>query len=460
MFQIRERNSSVAREILGGMTTFMAMSYILFVQVGMLGSAGVGMDSGGVLMAVCIASGAACIVMGLLANYPIALAPGMGQNFFFVAMAASLSAWEVSAEGYQMALALTVVAGSAFVLISLVGLRARVLNSLPDALKTGIAAGIGLLIARVGFGMGGLEDAFVRAGNWSRPEAAISAFFTNPAAWVTLAGLLIIVVLVRFRVHGAVLLAILACVGINILIGRAEATSPFQMPSGIEHTAGSFFSGLGGLWQGVTGPQWASYLQQGVVLLIVLLFLDLFDTVGTLVAVANRAGLMHEGRLPRAQQALGADAFGTVVGGMLGTSTVTSYIESVTGIQAGARTGLAAIVAGLLLLGGMFCMPLIHMAIGDYGTGLYPALAPALIFVGGMMLRTVRELDFDDATEYVPVLLILVTMPLTMSIANGIAIGFVSYAAGKLLTGRLGQCPLLVYVCAILFVLRYAWPVL
>jgi AGZA family xanthine/uracil permease-like MFS transporter len=188
--------------------------------------------------------------------------------------------------------------------------------------------------------------------------------------------------------------------------------------------------------------------------------MDLFDTVGTLVAVANRAGLMHEGTLPRAQQALGSDAFGTVVGGMLGTSTVTSYIESVTGIQAGARTGLSAIVTGILLLGGMFFMPLIHMAIGDYGRGVYPALAPALIFVGAMMLRTLRDLDFDDPTEYIPVLLMLITMPLTRSIANGIAIGFVAFAAGKLLTGRVKQCPLLVYICAILFLLRYAWPVL
>jgi AGZA family xanthine/uracil permease-like MFS transporter len=456
MFQIRERNSSVVREVLGGLTTFMAMSYILFVQVGMLGEAG--MDPGGVLMAVCIASGSACIVMGLVANYPIGLAPGMGQNYFFVAMAASLTGWTVAAEGYQMALALVVIAGGLFLLISLFGLRARVLNSMPDALKSGIAAGIGLLIARVGFAMGGLEGAFARASDWSEPGAAVSAFFNSPTAWITLVGLTLIVVLVRFRIHGAVLIAILACTGINLLLGRADPGNPFALPTGIEKTAFSFITGSRGLWEGVTGGNWASYLQQGLVLLLILLFLDMFDTVGTLVAVANRAGLMREGTLPRAQQALGADAFGTVVGGMLGTSTVTSYIESVTGIQAGARTGLAAIVTGLLMLGGMFCMPLIKMAIGDYGSGLYPALAPALIFVGGMMLRTLHELDFDDPTEYVPVLLILVTMPLTISIADGIAIGFVSYAAGKLLTGRIRQCPLLVYVCAILFALRYAWP--
>jgi AGZA family xanthine/uracil permease-like MFS transporter len=420
----------------------------------------VGMNPGGVLMAVCIASGAACIVMGLTANYPIALAPGMGQNYFFVAMAASLAAWNVGARGYEMALALVVTAGGIFLLISFLGLRARVLNSMPDALKTGIAAGIGLLIARIGFGMGGLEAAFSRAGDWSDPSGAISAFFTSQAVWVTLAGLVIIVVLVRFRVHGAVMLAILACVGLNLLLGRAQWTFPLETPGGFEETAGSFFSGFQGLWQGMTGEHWASYMQQAVVLLVVLLFLDLFDTVGTLVAVANRAGLMHEGTLPRAQQALGSDAFGTVVGGMLGTSTVTSYIESVTGIQAGARTGLSAIVTGILLLGGMFFMPLIHMAIGDYGRGVYPALAPALIFVGAMMLRTLRDLDFDDPTEYIPVLLMLITMPLTRSIANGIAIGFVAFAAGKLLTGRVKQCPLLVYICAILFLLRYAWPVL
>ena len=205
-------------------------------------------------------------------------------------------------------------------------------------------------------------------------------------------------------------------------------------------------------------------IQQILVLLFILLFLDMFDTVGTLVGVARRADLMTpDGLLPRAERALAADAAGTVIGGMLGTSTVTSYIESVTGVQAGARTGLAAIVAGVCMLAGMFFLPLVHTVVGDFGvdrmnTALYPTVAPALILVGGMMLRVVREIDFDDVTEYVPALLVMVTMPLLRSIADGIAIGFVAYAAGKLLTGRPRKCPLLVYVFAVLFILRYAWP--
>ncbi|MFP4354187.1 MAG: NCS2 family permease [Phycisphaerae bacterium] len=460
MFQIADRGSTPVREVLGGLTTFLAMSYILFVQVGLL-SGVAGMDAGGVLMAVTIASAAACILMGLLANYPIALAPGMGQNFFFLSIAMTLGAGQYDG-GWQKALALVVVAGAVFLALATVGLRSKVLNSIPDALKSGIAAGIGLLIARVGFSMGGLEHAFDLSGEYGSGVEAISAFWTFTPAWLTLLGLLVMLVLVRLRVHGAILIGILAATGVSLVLGAAQLQAPFALPGGIQHTAAGAIEGFGGLWNTVTSGSWGQ-IQQVLILLFILLFMDLFDTVGTLVGVTRRAGLMTpDGHLPRAERALTADAAGTVIGGMLGTSTVTSYIESVTGVEAGARTGLAAIVTGVLMLAGMFCLPLVEIVMGEYYLGadrLFPTVAPALILVGAMMVRAIREVDFEDVTEYLPVLVILITMPLTMSIAHGIAFGFVAYAAGKLLTGKVRDCPLLVYLCAALFVLRYAWPV-
>ena len=446
MFEIRLRGSTVGREVLGGVTTFMAMSYIIFVQVGLLGSKGVGMDDGGVLMAVCISSAAACMLMGLLANYPIALAPGMGENFFFAITLVPLMAKFGLGVGWEMALALTVVAGVLFLLLSTVGFRARILNAIPDALKSGIAAGIGLFIAVVGFTYGNLV---VKGG----ALLEFPGFRGNLIACLTLAGLAITMVLMAFRVRGALLIGILATTVIALLSGKTAAQIPVAWPGGLGKTAGAFASGLGGLWQALP-RHWLDIL----IMLFILLFMDLFDTVGTLVAVAKRAGLMHNGALPRAEKALAADAAGTVIGGCLGTSTVTSYIESVTGVEAGARTGLAAVVAGAMMLAAMFFRPLVDMVMGEFAVGgeaKFPTIAPALIIVGAMMLRTIREIDWDDVTEYLPAFLTMITMPLAYSISHGIGVGFISYAFGKLVTGRFRECPLIVYVFAVLFVGRY-----
>ena len=445
MFQIKARGSTAGREVLGGVTTFMAMSYIIFVQVGLLGSKGqVGMDDGGVLMAVCISSGLACVLMGVWANYPIALAPGMGENFFFVGMVATMGAWGVGL-GWQMALALTVVAGVLFLLLSTVGFRSHVLNAIPDSLKSGIAAGIGLLIARVGLDNANLLGVF--AGS---EQAALTV---NPAAWVTLIGLAVTLALLAFRVRGAILIGILVGTGAAIAFGKATLQTPLALPSGLGATAGGFWPGLAGLWAAR-----GSHATELVSLLFVLLFMDLFDTVGTLVGVSKRAGLMQGGRLPRAERALAADAAGTVLGGCLGSSTVTSFIESITGVSAGARTGLAAIVTGLCLLAAMFLGPLVNMVMGEFtvgGQAKFPTIAPALLVVGAMMLRAVKEVDWEDPTEYLPAFLTIIVMPLSLSISAGIAIGFVSYAAGKLITGRVKDCPIIVYVFAVLFAIQY-----
>jgi AGZA family xanthine/uracil permease-like MFS transporter len=447
MFDISQRGSTVGREILGGITTFMAMSYIVFVQYALLGQSEApgmeGMDPRGVMLATCIASAVACFLMAILANYPIALAPGMGENFFFLAIAGVMAGWSAVAMGWHLALALTVLAGLFFLLVSAFGLRSRVLNSIPDALKSGISAGIGLLIARVGFDWAGFATALA--------PAKLGAFRAHPEAWLALIGLAVTLGLLAFRIRGAILLGILVTTGVAVLVGRTEWQNPVGWPEGLGTTAGGFYVGLEQLWS-LLPRYWLDILTMG----FILLFMDLFDTVGTLVGVSRRAGLMRGGTLPKAERALAADAAGTVVGGCLGTSTVTSYIESITGVTAGARTGLAAIVAGVCMLGAIFFQPLAEVVTGAAtGAQLFPTLAPALIVVGAMMLRTVRDLDWDDVTEYLPAFLTMLTMPLTRSISAGIAIGFVSYAVAKLLRGRPRQCPVLVYVFAVLFVVQY-----
>lgn len=462
MFDIRGHGSTVGREILGGLTTFMAMSYIVFVQPAMLSSgtasdpAG-GMDPGGLVIATCVASAAGCLLMGLLANYPIALAPGMGHNAFFVfSVVAAGAAYGMTWRG---ALALTAVSGTLFLLLSTVGFRSMVLNAIPDALKSGIAAGIGLFIALIGLQFGNIVV---------KPPGPLPVGLAdlrhNPAAWLAMIGIAMTLVLLRFRVPGAIILGIIlttaAAFGfeqLGIALPGLRYTGVVDVPHGWTTTAGQFVPGFAELWRILTSPGGWSWL---VTILFVLLFMDLFDTVGTLVGVAHRAGLIVEGRLPRAERALAADAAATVVGAAMGTSTVTSYIESVTGVSEGARTGLSAIVAGACMLAALFFQPLVSLV----GAGIavsesqraWPMLSAALVVVGAMMMRTLREIDWDDPTEYLPGFLATAGMAFTYNISHGIALGFVSYAVGKLLTGRARQCPWVVYLFAALFILRYA----
>jgi len=458
MFEIKSRGSSVGREVVGGLTTFMAMSYILFVQPALLSKTG--MDAGAVFMATCISAAAACVLMGLLANYPIALAPGMGENFFFVTLCGvgAAGAFKLT---WPEALALTVVVGLLFLLLATVGFRARVLNAIPDALKSGIAAGIGMFIALIGFEWGNLITSHLVT-LVTKPEVS-----GNVVGALTLAALAVTLVLLAFRVRGAILLGILAGTALTWGAGRLGWIEPITVtgllgaPHGLGNTAGKFATGFGSLAGKLFSEHWIDVVGAAFILLL----MDLFDTVGTLVGVAKRAGLVYNGRLPHAERALAADAAGTVFGGVLGTSTVTSYIESVTGVQSGARTGLAAVVAGLCLLAALFCQPLVKMVGGGVVIGTnavtgdpvtrYPMIAPALIVVGGMMMRAVRDVAWDDVTEGIPAFLTIVAMPFTYSISAGIAVGFISYAFLKLITGRVRECPLIVYVFAVLWIVRY-----
>lgn len=450
MFGIRQSGSSVYREILGGLTTFMAMSYILFVQPGLLAKAH--MDPGGVFMATCISSAAACILMGLLANYPVALAPGMGENVFFVytLCGAAGAAFKLS---WQEALALTAVVGVVFLALSLVEFRSKVLAAIPASLKTGITAGIGLFITLIGFQYANLVVPDADTGIRLAPMQG------NYVAALALLGLALTAALMAFRVPGAILLGILLTAAATVGAGKflpvpaAPWQDPVGLPHGLSATAGGFLSGFAGLWQRLFSKDALNVLALG----FVLLFMAVFDTVGTLVGVGQRAGLMTDGKLLRAERALSADAAGTVFGAVLGTSTVTCYIESAAGVAAGARTGLAAVVTGLCLLAALFFQPLVAFVGAGIpaGSNAHPTIAPALIIVGGMMVGVLRDLPWDDITEAGPAFLTAVMMPFGYSIAAGIAVGFVSYAALKFLTFRPRACPLAVYILAALFILQY-----
>lgn len=443
-FQLNAHGTNIRQEILGGVTTFLAMSYIIFVNPGVLSQAG--MDFRAVMFATCLSAALATFLMGLLANYPVALAPGMGENFFFVFTLCGAAPLGFGLT-WQQALAAVLVAGIFFVLLTLSGIRSKIIDSIPNSLKVGIAAGIGLFITLIGLEYGNLvvssPATLVRLGD-----------FRHPVALVSVLGLLIMIVLLAYRVRGAILLGILATTAIAAGFGLVHYRGIFAAQF---HLAPTFWKfDLRGLFS-VHPVTLASAI-------FVLLYLALFDTVGTLVGVGQQAGLLRDGKLPRSGRALFSDAVGTTLGASLGTSTVTCYIESAAGVSDGARTGLANMVTGTLLLAAMFFSPLASMIGGGVMVGSdaagnpilrYPTLAPALIVVGAMMLKAVRELQWDEPTEYLPAFLTLVAIPLTFSVASGIAFGFISYAVAKLATGRGRECPALTYVFAALFVIQF-----
>jgi len=443
-FRLDENGTTIRRELLGGTTTFLAMSYIIFVQPGVLSQAG--MDFRAVMYATCLSAALATFLMGLLANYPVALAPGMGENFFFVYTLCGVAPLGFGFT-WQQALAAVLVAGVFFIALTLSGIRSKIVDSIPNSLKSGIAAGIGLFITLIGLEYGNLivssPATLVRLGD-----------FRQPVALVSVLGLLVMIVLLGFHVRGAILLGIVATTALAAALGLVRYQGIFSTDFSLSPTFWKFdLRGLLGVQPGVLA-----------VAVFVLLYLALFDTVGTLVGVGQQAGLLREGRLPRSGRALFSDAVGTTMGAALGTSTVTCYIESAAGVSDGARTGLANMATGVLLLAAMLFSPLASMVGGGVVIGTdagnnpvvrYPTLAPALIVVGALMLKVVRELQWEDPTEYLPAFLTLVGIPLTFSIASGIAFGFISYAAGKLATGRWRECPLLTYIFAALFVVQF-----
>ncbi|MBI4459532.1 MAG: NCS2 family permease [Acidobacteria bacterium] len=434
----------LGREIIGGVTTFTALSYILFVQPAVLSQAG--MDFQSVFLATCLAGAFATFLMGFLANYPVALAPGMGENFFFVY---TLCAAPPVGFGltWQQALTATFLAGAFFMILSALGGLGRLVEIVPESLKIGIAAGIGLFITLIGFEYGNLVQ--------SHPATFLQlADLRSPAALLTLLGLFLTITLLSYRIPGAILLGILGTTVAALAFGMERYHSFFSFPSALPQTA--FRLDFSGLFSMTPATLFAA--------IFVLFFLDLFDSLGTIVAIGQQARLALGGQLPRAGKALFSSAAGTAAGACLGTSTVVCYVESAAGVSEGARTGLANLVTGSLLLGAMFLSPVCALIGGGIEIGRdasnnpilrYPILAPALIVVGSLMLKIVRRLPWDDPTEYIPAFLILVTIPFAFSISAGIAVGFVSYAAVKTLAGRWRDCHWLIYLFAALFVLQH-----
>ncbi len=435
LFQLQASGTTVKREIVAGCTTFMTLSYIIFVQPTVLSAAG--MDSGAVMAATCITSAFAMVLMALLANYPIALAPGMGHNFYF-----TFTVCLTLGIAWQQALGAVFIAGAFFVLLSFVGLREKVMGILPIPLRNAIPAGIGLLIALVGLEWAGLivdhPATYVTLGSLKSAPVLLSVF-----------GLVVIAILFALNVRGAILIGILASTVVGLIVGLVKFEGVVSAPPSIAPT---FFK--------LQIPN-IFVNPELIAIIFIFIFLDLFDTVGTLVGVGQQAGLMVDGKLPRARQALFSDAVATSTGALLGTSTVTSYIESASGISAGGRTGLTNIVTAILMLLALFFSPLIKMVGAGYVVGenmtLYPVIAPALIIIGCLMLKNVVSINWDDFTESIPAFLTLLMMPLTVSITEGIAFGFISYALLKLVSGQGRQVHWLIYLFAVLFVARYIW---
>jgi AGZA family xanthine/uracil permease-like MFS transporter len=430
-FGLSANRTTLRTEILAGVTTFMTMAYIIFVQPAVLSAAG--MDFGAVLTATCLATALATALMALLANYPIAVAPGMGHNFFFAysVVIGMKVPWRVALGGVA-------VAGLIFIATAGIGLRERVITAIPDSLKHAIAAGIGLLIATIGLEWAGVIVAspgtLVTLGNLRTAPAALS-----------LGALILTSILTARRVPGAFLIGILAAAAAAVPLGLIRFEGVLSRPPSLAPTfmaldiAGAFSPGM-------------------VTVIFVFFFLALFDSIGTLVGLASQAGLMRDGTLPRARQALLADAIGTVAGAALGTSTVTAYIESGAGIAAGGRTGIASLVTALLFMLSLFCYPLVRTIGGGYGNGavtLRPVLAAPLILVGTLMIAGVRRVEWDDPTEAIPAFLTMLVMPLAVSITEGVSFGLIAYAILKMASGRGREAHLLVYVFAVLLALRY-----
>ena len=423
-FGLTEAGTTVRVEILAGITTFLTMAYIIVVNPSILAVAG--MDKDAVFVATCLAAAFSCFIMGLYANYPIALAPGMGLNAFFAfGMVKGMGmSWETALGAIFCSSVLTVA-------LSLSPARAWIFDGIPRALKFGIAGGIGLFLAIIGLKNAGLvvdhPATLITLGDVKQPAVVLAAL-----------GFMVMVALEARKFPGAIIVAILGVTALGVGLGLTQFQGIVSTPPSIAPT----FLKLD-IW---------GALQFGVIsTILVLMFVDLFDTAGTLVGVSQRAGLLtQDGKLPRLKKALVADSSASLIGSLLGTSNTTSYIESAAGVEAGGRTGLVAVVVGLLFLAALVFAPLAN-TVPAYAT------APALVLVACYMAKGLVDLDWGDITEYAPGMIAAMAMPFTFSIAHGIAFGFIAYAAIKTLAGRAAEVSGAVWTIAILFVLKFAF---
>ena len=422
-FGLTKSGTDIRTETIAGLTTFLTMVYIIFVNPQILGAAG--MDKGAVFVATCIAAAVSTAVMGLYANYPIALAPGMGLNAFFAFTV--VIGYKYT---WQQALAAVFISGIIFLIISVTPLRRYVIDSIPRNLKFAISAGVGFFLGIIAFEQAKLVVA--------HPVTLVTlGDMKNPAVILFLLGFVLIVALHYLRFLGGTLIGILLVSAIGIPLGLSKFTGIISMPPSLAPTL---------LQLDFSRTMELTF----IIVVLSILFIDVFDNAGTLIGVAHRGGLLDKkGDLPRMKEALTADSFAAMFGSAIGTSTTTSYIESTSGVAAGGRTGLTAVVVAILFLFALFFSPLAGM-IPSYAT------AAALLFVACLMARGLAEMDWEDITEYAPAVVAAFSMPLTYSIATGIGLGFITYALMKLFTGRWKEASPAVIVLAVLFAIKFA----
>ena len=423
LFRLKENNTSVRTELLAGLTTFLTMAYIAFVNPKILSVTG--MDANALFVATCLAAAFGSIFMGMFANYPIALAPGMGLNAYFAFTVVKQMGFT-----WQVALGAVFISAVLFLILSVLPVREWIINAIPKSLKMAISAGIGLFLGIIALQSAGVVVA--------HPVTLVTAGdLTNHSVILAALGFVLMVALDRYGIRGGIMISVLAVTALGLALGYEKwigvvAMPPNPMPVLLQlDIPGALNVGL-------------------ITIIFAFLFVDLFDNSGTLIGIAHRAGMLDkDGRVPRLARALIVDSTAAGVGAVLGTSTTTSYIESAAGIKVGGRTGLTAVAVGLLFLLTLFFSPL---------AGMVPAYAtaPALLFVACLMTRGLTEVNWEDSTEYAPAVVTALAMPLTYSIAEGIAFGFITYAAIKIVAGRFNEVHPAVAVLAVLFVLKFA----
>ncbi len=432
LFKLKANNTDVKTEILAGITTFMTMAYIIIVNPDMLSAAG--MDKGAVLVATVLSAGLSSILMGLYANYPFALASGMGLNAYFAFVVAPQVGW-------PGALAVVMTSGIIFFVLTLTNVREAIINGIPQSLKMAVTTGIGLFIAFIGFKNAGLIAFDAGSGAFALGN------LRDPNVLLALFGLVLASLLVVLKVKGALLWGILGTTVVGMLTGIVAPPTGIgsfvAAPPSVAPTAFKFIDGFKDMFA-VSGLGF-------IPLVFSFGFVDLFDSIGTFVGVASKANMLDEnGNLPRANKALMADAIGTMAGAALGTSTVTTYVESASGVAEGGRTGLTAVVTGLLFVASLFLAPLAFMIPGA-------ATAPILIIVGVFMMEPVIKINFADYLEAIPAFLTIAMMPFTFSIADGMVWGVISYTLLRLFSGRHKEVSLTMYLLSALFVVWLVW---
>ncbi|MCJ8009267.1 NCS2 family permease [Lederbergia wuyishanensis] len=429
-FNFKELNTSYRQESVAGLTTFLAMAYILFVNPSILSATG--MDQGAIFVATGLASALACLIMGLWAKYPVALAPGMGINAFFaftVVLGMGIP--------WQTALAGTFISGLIFFILTLTKIRETIINAIPEQLKLAVASGIGLFIAFIGFQNAGIVKE-------AQPGTTIVALgdITAPTTLLAIFGLIVTAFFMIRRFRGAIFYGMIVTSVAGIIFGLIDLPSGVVAPiPSLEPTFGAMFSHIGEI-----------FTPHMLVVIFTLLFVDFFDTAGTLLAVTRQAGLLVDGKLPRIGRALSADSIATMIGAILGTSTTTSYVESTSGVAAGGRTGFTSIVTAGFFILALFFSPLLSVVTPQ-------VTAPALIVVGILMSSALAEIKWNEFEFAIPAFLTVVTMPLTYSISTGIALGFILYPLTMVFRGKYKEVHPIMYVLFVVFIAYLGWAV-